>query len=116
MNDYPNPWAILFFTLVAVVAILCTKLVFAQSGHLDDPVNYESLELRLEGCKSNLPIYFHKCMTKGDAKYSESQIGKAIKACNVHAWNRFFDCVQLYPPQTLEQQIRKEIDAGDLPN
>ena len=99
-----------------VTSLAMPAVTIAQSGHLDDPVNYESLELRLEGCKANLPIYFHKCMTKGDAKYSESQIGKAIKACNVHAWNRFFDCVQLYPPQTLEQQIRKEIDAGDLPN
>ena len=87
----------------------------AQSEHLDE-IDYDSLELRLEGCRSNLPIYFHKCMTEGDAKYSEAQIGKAIKSCNKQTWHKFFDCVQLYPPQTLEQQIREEIDAGDLPN
>ena len=91
-------------------------ILYAQSEHIDEPVNYESLELRLEGCRSNLPIYFHKCMTKDDAKYSEAQIGKAIKSCNKQTWHKFFDCVKLYPPQTLEQQIRKEIDAGDLPN
>jgi hypothetical protein len=99
----------LILLTIGVWLALVAICVFAQSEHLDDPVDYESLELRLEGCRHNLPIYFHKCMTKGDAKYSEAQIGNAIKSCNKHAWHRFFDCVELYPRKTLTEQIEEEL-------
>ena len=99
--------------ILSTVVLLFATQAFAQSEHLDEPVNYESLELRLMGCKNNLPIYFHKCITndgKG-AKYSEAQIGKAIKSCNVQAWHKFFDCTGLYPKPSLTKQIEGEVDG-----
>ena len=103
------PLAIII-SYVFVVFTFFPPAVCAQSEHLDE-IDYDSLELRLEGCKSNLPIYFHKCMTSGDAKYSEAQIGKAIKSCNQQTWHKFFDCVQLYPKPSLTEQIEGEVDG-----
>jgi hypothetical protein len=91
--------------IVALCLSTIACFAFAQ-------VDYDSLELRIEGCKSNLPIYFHKCITNDEkgAKYSEAQIGKAIRSCNVVAWNKFFDCTGLYPKPTITEQIESEIN------
>ena len=99
-----------YLVLFSALFMFCeqTGIANAQSEHLDDPIDYESLELRLDGCQNNLPIYFHKCII-ADQPYSEAQIGKAIKSCNVQAWRKFFDCVGLYPKATLTEQIEKEL-------
>lgn len=79
-----------------------------QSEHLPDPIDYQSLELRLDGCQNNLPIYFHKCIIK-ESPFSEAQIGKHVYRCNKEAWHKFFDCVGLYPKPTITEQIEDEI-------
>lgn len=89
--------------------------VKVQSEHLDEPLNYEALELVLEGCKANLPIYFHKCIT-GTAP-SVDDLPNAVKSCNVIAWHKFFNC-QIsggFPYQlkkSLQKEIEEEVEGG----
>lgn len=103
-------------TIVCIVFLilwLFLTSVHAQSEHLDDPVNYEALEYVLEGCRHNLPLYFDHCI-QAKQPYSEHQIGKAIKKCNVEAWHKFFAC-QIkggFPYQikkTLSEEIEDEV-------
>lgn len=100
-----------FLTGLAISSVLSVSDARAQSEHLDDPVNYQALELTLEGCKNNLPLYFHACIT-GKAPFDTDQLGTHVYACNKEAWQRFFNCTGLYPKQTLAEQIENGLGCA----
>ncbi len=109
-----NEWATAFYETclqqrASEKRVEAGGFVKTQSQHLADPINYEALELVLEGCRANLPIYFHKCITKDD--YSVEELKGAVKSCNVIAWDKFFSCqISGGFPYQLKKSLQKEIE------